>query len=137
MPVHVYGVVHYHHPYTSLHPLRAPNKTDRREAVTWPPVRGLRLRGVGSEAPVGYEVPFTERRGRAVCYYCALHLRQSRTTHLPLRVGEPDEGSVALSRSYDKRAVALFLSGSWALRMNFREPNRLTSENSTSTHSGE
>src|SRR5215217_2220866 len=38
-----------------------PNKTDHREAVTLPPVRGLQVRGVGSEAPVGYGVPFTER----------------------------------------------------------------------------
>lgn len=26
-----------------------------------PPVRGLQVRGVGSKAPVGYDVPFTER----------------------------------------------------------------------------
>src|SRR5215208_4257921 len=72
MAVHVDRVVHYH-PYTSLHPLYAPNKTDRREAVTWPPVRGLQVRGLGSEAPVGYEIPFTERpRASGLLVLCSM-----------------------------------------------------------------
>src|SRR5919108_5856682 len=60
MSVHVDRVVHYHHPYTSLHPPYA-KQEGPLERWSWPPVRESWVRSVGSEALVGYEVPFTER----------------------------------------------------------------------------
>src|SRR5215212_4999195 len=120
MAVHVYRVVHYH-PYTSLHALYAPNKTDRREAVTWPLVRGLQVRDLGSEAPVGYEVPFTERpRASGLLLLCSTPSLVTNHSPPALRRGTR-RGKCRPLPGRRQPGVALLMSGSRAPRMNFGE----------------
>src|SRR5215216_854251 len=76
MAVHVYGVVHYHHPYTSLHPLckqDEPPRSSRRAARSRTLGEGHLIESAGRLRSPVHRTPAGERPATTVLYAIVSH----------------------------------------------------------------
>src|SRR5829696_178105 len=104
MAVHVYGVVHYHRPYTSLHPLHeqdGPPRSGRRAARSRTLGEGCWIESAGRLGSPVHLTPAGERPATTVLYAIVSH-----EPLILLRAEDLDRGSVVPSLIDDKQAAA-------------------------------